>query len=206
MLVNNTQEGTNMAATAGKNEPQATPVGGDPIDAVIANVKRLYQTVTGNSPPPDRATAFAPIPPEVDPETHVAQRMDQLLSVLGVQPATQSRLPLGAFPPPLALWETDKEIVVSIELAGIARDRVEVAVTDDLLVVTGHRPTPWTNGDANARVIACERAFGPLRRVVALPRGVQADKLSAACKDGVLEIRIARPVEATPPKKTIPVT
>jgi hypothetical protein len=57
----------------------------------------------------------------------------------------------------------------------------------------------------DARYHACERFSGSFARSFALPDGIDADKISAEFKDGILEIRAPLPAEAKQPAITIPV-
>jgi HSP20 family protein len=43
---------------------------------------------------------------------------------------------------------------------------------------------------------ACERAYGAFHRSVELPKGVQANKVKASFKNGILEIRLPKTEEA----------
>src|SRR5205823_12838018 len=55
----------------------------EPVDALIGQVEKLYLSLTGQGPPPPREAPYAPIPPEKDPERHLAEQVDRLLASLG---------------------------------------------------------------------------------------------------------------------------
>jgi HSP20 family protein len=49
-----------------------------------------------------------------------------------------------------------------------------------------------------------ERRYGSFMRSIALPAGVDSDKVQATCKDGVLEVTVPMPKEAK--KKAVEIT
>src|SRR5262249_4649512 len=55
----------------------------EPVDELIGQVERFYQSLTGQTAPPPRDAPYAPIPPEKDPERHLAEQVDRLLASLG---------------------------------------------------------------------------------------------------------------------------
>ena len=127
--------------------------------------------------------------------------MTELVAQLGVG---LRATPATAWAPPISVWETDKEIVTSFDLAGVSRESVEVAVIQGQLVVTGHRPAPWTNGNTEARLQTNECWFGPFRRTVPLRPEAQSEELIAKVVDGVLEVRMPRSTDPAV-KRIIPV-
>lgn len=91
------------------------------------------------------------------------------------------------------------EYVVRAEMAGIDPEKdVEVTVDDDMLTISGERREETKEKSRR------EFHYGSFRRSVSLPKGAQADKISASYTDGVLEVRV--PVEtAESPSVKIPV-
>ena len=155
------------------------------IDDAIRQVETLYRTVTGREVPQSE-TAYAPIPPENDPQRHVETQIERLLAAMG-RPA----LPERGWTPPIEVWESGTEIVVWIELAGVPREAIDIAVAQNLLSVSGRRSqAPTENGDLRLR--GSERPQGAFRRVIALPMGLDPAQMNAQMKDGLLEIRIPR--------------
>jgi HSP20 family protein len=155
------------------------------IDDAIHNVETLYRTITGKEAPAGEQP-FAPIPPEKDPNRHVEEQMNRLMAILGqVQPGAAG----APWIPPVSVWETERETVVCIDVAGVARDELDVAVMQNLLTVSGQRRPPE---GADLRLRASERPYGPFRRVLALPPGSATEQLAAHMHDGVLEVRVPR--------------
>lgn len=83
--------------------------------------------------------------------------------------------------------------VLRAELPGIdpAKD-VEVEVEGDMLHIRGERREETK--EKNHR----EFHYGSFRRTVSLPKGADADKITASYNDGVLEVRVPTTTEETP--------
>jgi HSP20 family protein len=100
--------------------------------------------------------------------------------------------------PALDVWETDHEIVYAFDLPGIPEEDISLEVKDDTLTVSAHREKKEeTTEDGFYRF---ERRYGTFARAVGLPQGVDQDQISARYENGVLEIRVPKPVEQKPHK------
>jgi HSP20 family protein len=103
-----------------------------------------------------------------------------------------------AWVPALDVWETDAELVYAFDLPGIPEQEISVEVHDDTLTVTATRErTSEQEGD---RYYRFERRTGAFSRAVGLPAGIDVDQIRASTADGVLEVRVPKPVEAQPRK------
>jgi len=101
-----------------------------------------------------------------------------------------------AWTPPADVYETDGEVVVSVELPGVPRDAIEVRVADNTLVLEGERPPQKSPKDeAYLRV---ERSYGPFVRSFSLPASVNVDKVAASFERGVLTVRLPKLASARP--------
>jgi HSP20 family protein len=156
------------------------------IDEAIERMERLYRAVTGRDVPAAEA-AYAPIPAEKDPAQHVEERLNQLLRILGGERPGTGAAP--SWTPPISAWETDSELVLSVDLPGVKREQVEVTIQGNLLTVSGQRSSPAGNG---ARLRLSESAVGAFRRAVLLSGVVRGAEPRAEMKDGILEIRIPK--------------
>ena len=175
----------------------------EPVDELIGQVEKLYQSLTGQGPPPPREAPYAPIPPEKDPERHLAEQVDRLLASLGpLSPGT----PLASeWVPPLALWETAAETWICLDLPGMTRESVQVRVLGrGVLEVSGERRPPRFDGEA--RRLYDESCRGPFRRVISLPARAVVERVEARVRDGVVEIRVPRAAVPEPDVRTVPVT
>jgi HSP20 family protein len=100
--------------------------------------------------------------------------------------------------PALDVWETANEIVYAFDLPGIPEDAISIEVKDETLSVSAERTK--TEEAAEDGFYRFERRFGSFARAVGLPQGVDGDQISARYDNGVLEVRVPKPVEATPRK------
>jgi HSP20 family protein len=98
--------------------------------------------------------------------------------------------------PPVDVWETEEQLVLSFDLPGIPEDRIAVELEDNVLTVSGERER--TTERSSERFYRFERRFGTFSRSVTLPQGVREDGIEAAYTDGVLEIRVPKPEEQKP--------
>lgn len=100
--------------------------------------------------------------------------------------------------PLVDMYETKDELVLTVELPGVREQDVTVSITGDLLAVKGERRFERDVKDQS--VLHLERASGKFERLVQLPMPVQADKVKATYRDGVLEVKLPK-VEEVKPKE-----
>jgi HSP20 family protein len=136
---------------------------------------------------------------------HLQRRLDRafwipgVVSALGEAPATEARgrLPRRAQPgwPAINAFETKDAFVVKAEVPGLAESDLAVSVEDGVLVVRGERKSHLPEGYA---VHLRERAPVAFSRTVSLPARVDADRVTATLKDGLLTITLPKAKEALP--------
>jgi HSP20 family protein len=98
--------------------------------------------------------------------------------------------------PAVDAWETENELVYAFDLPGIPEDKIAVEFDDGSLTVSGERErVAETKEDGFYRF---ERRFGSFSRTVGLPQGVTDEDVSADYRDGVLEIKVAKPETPKP--------
>lgn len=165
------------------NEPQT-------IDSAIDQVEKLFRSVTGHDAPPVGEGSFATIPPEKNPEEYIQEQIDRLTAKL-TEVSGSPRID-GQWRPAVSLWEGKNEVLINLDLPGVARDAVQVTVGQGLLEVSGSRQVrPSQNGEG-LELKYVEHAFGKFRRTISLPPTTRIDGLKAQLREGVLEIRIPR--------------
>jgi HSP20 family protein len=98
--------------------------------------------------------------------------------------------------PVLDIHETKDELVLSFELPGVTDKDVSLSITGDLLTLKGERAANRDVKDEN--VYRVERVYGKFERSVQLPMPVQADKVKATYRDGVLEVKLPKVEEVKP--------
>jgi HSP20 family protein len=107
----------------------------------------------------------------------------------------------GRWIPAMDLAETENSLVLRADLPGMTEDDVNIEIKDGVLTVSGERKAEHEEkGEGYHRV---ERSFGSFSRSLSLPDGVDAGKVEAAFKDGVLEVTIPKPEETKPTRVAI---
>jgi HSP20 family protein len=98
------------------------------------------------------------------------------------------------FAPAVDIFEEKDGFVVKAELAGVKPEEIHVDVENGVLTLKGERKLERDeNKDGYHRV---ERWYGSFQRQFTLPRTVDAERIEAATKDGVLTVRIPKKGEA----------
>jgi len=97
--------------------------------------------------------------------------------------------------PPVDVAEDDEKIHVKVEVPGMDEKDLKINYEDGLLTITGERQFERKE-DRNYHRI--ERSYGTFIRSFSLPRSVEANKIVANYRDGVLEIEIPKKEEAKP--------
>ena len=102
----------------------------------------------------------------------------------------------------LDMYEEGNELVVKAELPGIDRKNIDISVEDDVLTIKAEKKAEKERKESS--YYYTEREYGTYERCMALPTRVDADKVTATAKNGVLEIRL--PKAEVPETKKIEVT
>ena len=106
--------------------------------------------------------------------------------------------------PPVDIYETEDAIVLKAELPGIDPKDVEVRVEDNTLYLKGERNYEKEVNEQNYHRI--ERSYGSFARSFSLPNSIDAEKVKAEYKDGMLTLTMPKREEAKPKTIKIDVT
>ena len=126
--------------------------------------------------------------------------MDQELQVQRkreVETKQESTIPARAFVPVTDIFETDQALTLKLEMPGVARDRVEVRVENDVLTIEGRVDLGVYE---NLRPLYTEYNVGNYARTFQLSSRIEQDRISAALKDGVMTLVLPK-VERAKPRK-----
>jgi len=94
----------------------------------------------------------------------------------------------------LTMEEKEKEFLVKVELPGFAPEEVTVELLGERLTVEAEHKEPEVKAEEKGKE-KVERAYAHVKRVVTLPAGVEAEKVEATYRNGVLEIHVPRKPE-----------
>lgn len=113
-------------------------------------------------------------------------RRSQLLS------SFPERLQGGRWEPSLDVLETEKSVVLRVELAGVKSDQVRVTVDGDRILVRGLRRVP--DAAQALRLHQMEIAYGPFERSVRVAIPFDRDQVSASLEEGFLTVTLPKRV------------
>jgi HSP20 family protein len=126
--------------------------------------------------------------------------MDQELQVQRkreVESKQESTIPARAFVPVTDIFETDQALTLKLEMPGVAKDRVEVRVENDVLTIEGRIDF---GAYENLRPLYTEYNVGNYARTFQLSSKIEQDRISAALKDGVMTLVLPK-IERAKPRK-----
>ena len=92
-------------------------------------------------------------------------------------------------------------LVVRADVPGIKAEEVKIEVQDDILTVSGQHEEHKESKEAH--YLRRERRYGAFSRSMALPMGVDPQKIKAKTHDGIVEVTIPLPKEAKKEAVTI---
>ena len=99
--------------------------------------------------------------------------------------------------PPVDIYETaERDLVIKVEVPDINREDVEVTVENNTLTLKGNKNFPTDVKEEQFRRV--ERRYGSFVRSFTLPNTVDAAKVSAEYKNGVLTVKLPFREEAKP--------
>jgi HSP20 family protein len=90
--------------------------------------------------------------------------------------------------------ETEREIIVRLEVPGMEKEDCRVKIDGNLLFVSGEKHFEQTSDKSNYHVM--ERAYGSFQRVIPLPKNVVEAEAEATYRNGVLIVRVPKHVSA----------
>ena len=104
----------------------------------------------------------------------------------------------GEFAPAIDVIEEKENFLVRADLPGLSKEDVTVSLQDNYLTIRGEKKHETETKEAN--YYHRERVSGTFLRTVGLPTTVDAKKIEASFKDGVLQVRLPKS-EAAKPKQ-----
>jgi HSP20 family protein len=96
----------------------------------------------------------------------------------------------------LDVSEDANNVYVKAELPGMKKEDIDLSLHDGCLSISGERKSETSH--EGAEIYRAERFFGRFQRTVTLPTPVDADKVKAQFKDGILMVTLPKAEEAKP--------
>jgi HSP20 family protein len=101
----------------------------------------------------------------------------------------------GVWIPLADLIETAKAVVVRVEVPGVKKEDIRIALSEGTLLISGERRSEdEERGKTYHRI---ERSFGLFQRVLPLPPKLHFDKVKAVYRDGVLTVTLPKSAKST---------
>jgi HSP20 family protein len=105
--------------------------------------------------------------------------------------------------PAMDIVETEKAYEISAELPGMSESDVEVVASNGDLTIKGEKKEE--KEERKKDYYLSERRYGSFERRMQIPEGVDADKIAASFKNGVLTVTLPKTAQAQKPEKKISV-
>lgn len=121
---------------------------------------------------------------------------DQLFQEFFDQPFSFLNKPLATFQsseqfhPSVNLSETKKQIKITAELPGIDPEDIDLELSDDSISIQGKKESK--EEEKGEHYYHMERSYGTFYRTIPLPAEINADKVEANYKKGVLTITLPK--------------
>ena len=167
-----------LPVTHGKDRSPAT-TGWHPLETLQREIDRLFDDFNRGS-----------------------WRFPMSRSMPGFEPFWRGEVSWGAVPA-VDVVEKDKAYEITAELPGMDEKNIELKVSDGMLSITGEKSEE--KEEKKKDYYLSERSYGSFERSFRIPEGVDADKIEASFKNGVLTVTLPKKAEAQKPEKKIAV-
>lgn len=98
--------------------------------------------------------------------------------------------------PRVDVAESENDFTVHAELPGLRKEDIQVTLEDNMLTITGERK--YEDEQKDKQFYRRERAYGTFKRTFGLGTEVDADKIAATYKDGLLILTLPKSEAAKP--------
>ena len=109
---------------------------------------------------------------------------------------------LSGIYPFVDIKETKDDLILTAEVPGISKDDINSSFSENTLTIKGEKKEEKKEDNHNYH--KSERRFGSFQRSFTLGTKIDADKVKASCKDGILVIEMPKKEEVKP--KEIPIS
>jgi len=131
----------------------------------------------------------------VDPFRDFQRRLNRVFGEnFGFWPEGEEALSLSKWSPACDIFEDENTLMIKAELPGVNRDNVKVSIENNILTIRGERKFEDEVKRENYHRV--ERAYGEFMRSFTLPNYVDAAKIKAEFKDGMLNLTLPKLEEA----------
>lgn len=123
--------------------------------------------------------------------TSLERDIDRMWSRMFMPSPKEGRGEIGILAPTTDVMTRGEDMVVRVELPGVAESDIDVSITDDILTITGRREQETESKEKGGYVVR-ESFRGSFERSLSLPAGIDPSTIVASYHDGVLEIVVPK--------------
>lgn len=88
------------------------------------------------------------------------------------------------------VYQTENDIVIKSTVAGVSAEDIDITITNDMVTIRGKRERDENIPQENYYYQECY--WGPFSRSVILPVDIDAERIDASMKNGILTIRLPK--------------
>jgi HSP20 family protein len=154
-------------------------------------------------------TQFTPRPNDPQPFLELLrQEMERVIDRLRFNPSVRDisfHLGVsGQMVPAINLSETDQLIEVTAEVPGVDKDKIDITISGDQLVLKGEKPDDRLEKDTSYHLL--ERNYGKFQRTIPLGFVPEGNAVKAIFDNGVLKLTVRKPAQAKPTTRKVPIS
>ena len=102
----------------------------------------------------------------------------------------------SAWTPPVDIFELGEKFILKLEIPEVDKESIDIKINDNELTIRGERKIePGIEPDSYHRM---ERGYGTFTRSFSLTKTIDAAKIKASIKDGILRIELPKKEEVKP--------
>jgi HSP20 family protein len=125
--------------------------------------------------------------------TSLRKEMERLFDRF-LEPSWPEMPALGEWEPKVDVSENKDAIIVKAEIPGVEQKDISLSLQDGVLTIKGEKQDEKEEKDK--RYHRVERSYGAFARAFRLPGAVDASRVTATFKDGVLTVTLPKTAEA----------
>jgi HSP20 family protein len=122
----------------------------------------------------------------LDRLTNMRAEMDRVFESTGSFSA--STAPLSRWNPAVNVYQDQDRFTVVVELPGLKKEEIEISLYDDTLTIAGE----GKREESSEQEFLTERLYGKFQRSLTLPTAVNAEKVKASYKGGLLQVELPK--------------
>jgi len=128
---------------------------------------------------------------------NIQKQMNSLFNLsLSRFPEREAGLLEGAWNPAMDIYDSKDSVLVKVDIPGMKKEDIDISVHGNTLIIKGEKRQEREVKEKN--YVRTERFYGAFNRAATLPAAVDAGKVQATYKNGVLELVLPKKEDAKP--------